>query len=57
MFKNVINLLFNRWTYHTEDDLDGSSHWGTLDFTYSGAGYYQVCPKLKFVNLLPSFEY
>jgi len=29
------------WTYHTEDDLDGSSHWGTLDFTYSGAGYYQ----------------
>jgi len=29
------------WTYHTEDELDGSSHWGSLDFTYAGGGFYQ----------------
>nr|XP_002119742.1 polycystin-2 isoform X2 [Ciona intestinalis] len=29
------------WVYHTEDELDGSSHWGLLDYTYSGGGYYQ----------------
>lgn len=29
------------WIYQTEDELDGSSHWGLLDVTYSGAGYVQ----------------
>ncbi|XP_053358417.1 polycystic kidney disease 2-like 1 protein [Clarias gariepinus] len=28
------------WTYHTENELRGSSYWGLLA-TYSGAGYYQ----------------
>ncbi|XP_076020185.1 polycystin-2-like protein 1 [Genypterus blacodes] len=28
------------WTYHTENEVKGSSHWGLLT-TYSGAGYYQ----------------
>ncbi|GAA6111132.1 polycystic kidney disease 2-like 1 protein [Tachysurus ichikawai] len=28
------------WTYHTEAQMKGSSHWGLLA-TYSGAGYYQ----------------
>ncbi|XP_049456856.1 polycystic kidney disease 2-like 1 protein [Epinephelus fuscoguttatus] len=28
------------WTYHTEKEVKGSSHWGLLT-TYSGAGYYQ----------------
>ncbi|XP_063291145.1 polycystin-2-like protein 1 [Pelobates fuscus] len=27
------------WTYYTEDELGGSSHWGKLA-TYSGGGYY-----------------
>ncbi|XP_067323019.1 polycystin-2-like protein 1 [Anolis sagrei] len=27
------------WEYHTEKELDGSSHWGKLT-TYSGGGYY-----------------
>ncbi|XP_018422591.1 PREDICTED: polycystic kidney disease 2-like 1 protein [Nanorana parkeri] len=27
------------WTYFTEDELDGSSHWGKIA-TYSGGGYY-----------------
>merc|ERR1712142_626109 len=35
------------WIYHTEDELDGSSHWGSLDFTYSGAGYYQDLTEKK----------
>lgn len=29
------------WVYQTEEELDGSSHWGLLDVTYSGAGYVQ----------------
>jgi len=28
------------WTYSTEDELDGSSHWGRLT-TYGGGGYYE----------------
>ncbi|XP_028324033.1 polycystic kidney disease 2-like 1 protein [Gouania willdenowi] len=28
------------WTYHTEKEIKGSSHWGLLT-TYSGAGFYQ----------------
>ncbi|XP_060782070.1 polycystin-2-like protein 1 [Neoarius graeffei] len=28
------------WTYHTETEMKGSTHWGLLA-TYSGAGYYQ----------------
>ncbi|XP_054839936.1 polycystic kidney disease 2-like 1 protein [Eublepharis macularius] len=27
------------WQYHTEEELDGSSHWGRLT-SYSGGGYY-----------------
>nr|CAB3264909.1 polycystin-2-like [Phallusia mammillata] len=35
------------WVYSTEDDLDGSSHWGQLDYTYSGGGYYQDLDNTK----------
>ncbi|KAL8186750.1 UNVERIFIED_CONTAM: Polycystic kidney disease 2-like 1 protein [Gekko kuhli] len=28
------------WQYHTEEELDGSSHWGRLT-SYSGGGYYE----------------
>ncbi|XP_069123530.1 polycystin-2-like isoform X2 [Argopecten irradians] len=31
---------YTAWTYMTEDQLDGSGHWGQLT-TYSGAGYVQ----------------
>lgn len=33
-------LLLSSWSYHTEKQIKGSSHWGLLT-TYSGAGYYQ----------------
>lgn len=39
-------LLFCRWSYHTEKDIDGSSYWGLLT-TYSGAGYYQDLSRTK----------
>uniref|UniRef100_UPI0037E73607 polycystin-2-like protein 1 n=1 Tax=Semicossyphus pulcher TaxID=241346 RepID=UPI0037E73607 len=40
--------LFNgtAWTYHTENKIKGSSHWGLLT-TYSGAGYYQDLSRTK----------
>ncbi|CAJ1066583.1 polycystic kidney disease 2-like 1 protein [Xyrichtys novacula] len=40
--------LFNgtAWTYHTEKEIKGSSHWGLLT-TYSGAGYYQDLSQTK----------
>ncbi|KAM9068995.1 polycystin-2-like protein 1 isoform 1-T1 [Sarcophilus harrisii] len=31
------------WTYHSEDELGGSSHWGQLT-SYSGGGYYMDLP-------------
>ncbi|KAM3606549.1 uncharacterized protein V6R79_018486 [Siganus canaliculatus] len=34
------------WTYHTEKQIKGSSHWGLLT-TYSGAGYYQDLNRTK----------
>ncbi|XP_062422535.1 polycystin-2-like protein 1 isoform X1 [Pungitius pungitius] len=34
------------WTYHTEKEVKGSSHWGLLT-TYSGAGYYQDLSRTK----------
>ncbi|XP_039217129.1 polycystin-2 isoform X2 [Crotalus tigris] len=34
------------WTYSSEKDLNGSSHWGLIA-TYSGAGYYQELSKSK----------
>ncbi|KAG7229937.1 hypothetical protein INR49_009657 [Caranx melampygus] len=34
------------WTYHTEKELQGSSHWGLLT-TYSGAGFYQDLSRTK----------
>ncbi|XP_073338526.1 polycystin-2-like protein 1 [Pagrus major] len=34
------------WTYHTEKEIKGSSHWGLLT-TYSGAGYYQDLNRTK----------
>ncbi|KAM9804248.1 polycystin-2-like protein 1 [Neosynchiropus ocellatus] len=34
------------WTYHTEKEIKGSSHWGLLT-TYSGAGYYQDLGRTK----------
>lgn len=33
-------FLRSSWTYHTEKQIKGSSHWGLLT-TYSGGGYYQ----------------
>ena len=32
--------LTDRWTYKSEDDLDGSSHWGLIS-TYGGGGFVQ----------------
>ncbi|KAF7219597.1 polycystin-2-like protein 1 [Nothobranchius furzeri] len=34
------------WTYHTEQQIKGSSYWGLLT-TYSGAGYYQDLSRTK----------
>ncbi|CAG04723.1 unnamed protein product, partial [Tetraodon nigroviridis] len=34
------------WSYHTEKEIKGSSHWGLLT-TYSGAGYYQDLRRTK----------
>uniref|UniRef100_A0A671TRX7 Polycystin 2 like 1, transient receptor potential cation channel n=1 Tax=Sparus aurata TaxID=8175 RepID=A0A671TRX7_SPAAU len=34
------------WTYHTEKEIKGSSHWGLLT-TYSGSGYYQDLSRTK----------
>ncbi|XP_056903628.1 polycystic kidney disease 2-like 1 protein [Takifugu flavidus] len=34
------------WSYHTEKQIKGSSHWGLLT-TYSGAGYYQDLRRTK----------
>lgn len=34
------------WSYHTEKQIKGSSHWGLLT-TYSGAGYYQDLSRTK----------
>ncbi|XP_048194432.1 polycystic kidney disease 2-like 1 protein isoform X2 [Perognathus longimembris pacificus] len=31
------------WTYHSQDELEGSSHWGRLT-SYSGGGYYLDLP-------------
>lgn len=33
----------DRWTYHSQDELGGSSHWGRLT-SYSGGGYYLDLP-------------
>ena len=40
------NVLLFSWTYSTEQELDGSSDWGTLA-KYGGGGYYQDLPPLK----------
>ncbi|XP_072280528.1 polycystin-2-like protein 1 [Pyxicephalus adspersus] len=38
--KNKFGLINGTaWTYFTEDELEGSSHWGKIA-TYSGGGYY-----------------
>lgn len=37
------SLFFGRWTYHSQDELGGSSHWGKLT-SYSGGGYYLDLP-------------
>lgn len=34
------DICFFSWTYCSEKELNGSSHWGLIA-TYSGAGYYQ----------------
>ena len=34
-------IPYLRWKYFSEDELEGSSHWGLLGVTYSGAGYYK----------------
>ena len=35
-----------RWTYHTEKEMNGSSHQGILN-TYPGAGFYQDLRETK----------
>ncbi|KAG8134386.1 hypothetical protein E2320_007498 [Naja naja] len=39
-------VLIEIWTYTSEKDLNGSSHWGLIA-TYSGSGYYQDLSKSK----------
>uniref|UniRef100_H2Y8T3 EF-hand domain-containing protein n=1 Tax=Ciona savignyi TaxID=51511 RepID=H2Y8T3_CIOSA len=39
------------WVYHTEEELAGSSHWGLLDYTYSGGGYYEDLSDTKAKSL------
>ena len=34
----IIIIIINRWTYQTEKELDGRSHWGRIT-TYSGGGF------------------
>ncbi|XP_069913500.1 polycystin-2-like protein 1 isoform X1 [Oryctolagus cuniculus] len=34
------------WTYHSQDELGGSSHWGKLT-SYSGGGYYLDLPRSR----------
>ncbi|XP_073934629.1 polycystin-2-like protein 1 isoform X1 [Castor canadensis] len=34
------------WTYHSQDELGGSSHWGRLT-SYSGGGYYLDLPESR----------
>lgn len=36
-------IFCDRWTYHSQDELGGSSHWGRLT-SYSGGGYYLDLP-------------
>ncbi|GAA6232563.1 polycystic kidney disease 2-like 1 protein [Lates japonicus] len=43
------------WTYHTEKEIKGSSHWGLLT-TYSGAGYYQDLSRTKEESALVLME-
>lgn len=45
---NTVTLIFHlcSWTYHTEKQVKGSSHWGLLT-TYSGAGYIQDLNRTK----------
>ena len=39
VLKLMWSILFcNRWTYQTEKELDGRSHWGRIT-TYSGGGF------------------
>lgn len=38
--------LLSSWSYNTEKQVKGSSHWGLLT-TYSGAGYYQDLTRTK----------
>jgi len=33
-------IIHHRWYYRTEEDLEGTSHWGLMA-TYSGSGYVQ----------------
>ena len=35
----IILLSLHSWEYSTEDELDGSSHWGKMT-TYGGGGFY-----------------
>lgn len=44
------------WRYQTEEELDGSSHWGLLDITYSGAGYVQVISDSKISRMKGNFR-
>lgn len=39
-------FCYLRWYYRTQDELDGSSHWGKIA-TYSGAGYVQDLTRNK----------
>ena len=37
------DFFCDRWTYHSQEELGGSSHWGQLT-SYSGGGYYLDFP-------------
>ena len=46
MYLYNIPIFHHSWYYKTEDELDGSSHWGLMA-TYSGAGYIQDLTRNK----------
>lgn len=47
----ALSHFWASWTYTSEKDLNGSSHWGLIA-TYSGAGYYQDLSRTREVTAL-----
>lgn len=46
----TINVVFFRWTYATEEELDGSGHWGLIS-SYGGGGFVQNLATTKAQSL------